>query len=368
MRMRFGSIAIVCAANAALAQCALAAMFHEAESFVVPTNAVALIYSPTANALVLRNTASAIVVVDLATRATSTRLANTRFTDMSLSPSGRYVFGADYGGENIGYGTPATPSYVHRVDLVGKTWDIRSAYIAGNVQAVSDTQVILKSIDQWVTFTNNAWGTGSALIPLNTPSGSWGPAYYAIAYFGDFRYDVARQRLLHGNSNLSSQEIQAWRIVANEFVRQEGSGIYGTAQGYGGTVALATDGSAFYYGRLQVDVLDVSHNTRVFDELIYAANGEIAFGDGNYYDAHTGALLGSLPFKTTVYALNPAGSDFWVFDPLTTTVHHFVAGLPAATAVPTLGEGVRGLLAALVLGAGLYVLGLRGSRASSGSR
>jgi hypothetical protein len=357
------------AALALLSPLTYADGFFDVESFPVPTNATILLYSPSANALALKNTASAIVIVDLASKATTTRLANNKFTDMALSPSGRYVFGADYGGENIGYGTPASQSYVHRVDLTSGTWDIRTAYIAGNVQAVSDTQVILKSIDQWVTFTNNGWGAGPALAPLNTPSGSWGPGYYAGSYYGDFRYEPATQRLMHGNSNLSSQEIQAWRVSGNEFVRQEGSGIYGSAQGYGGTVVLATDGSAFYYGRLQVDPLDVSHNTRVFPELIYAANGQIAFGEGNYYDAQTGLLLGSLPFKTTVYAMNPAGDDFWAYDPLTTTVHHFATALPAAAAaaVPTLTDAGRLLLVVLVLGAGALVFGSRARSRRGGS-
>jgi hypothetical protein len=296
---------------------------HDIDQFTVPTSATMMIYSPAASALVLKNVGSAIVVIDIPSRISTTQLANSLFTDISLSPTGRYAFGADYGGENIGYGTPASTSYVHRIDLFNMTWDLRTAYIAGNVQALSDTQVVLKSLDQWVTFTNNAWGNGTALIPLNTPSGGWGPGYYATVFFGDFRYDVRTGRLLHGNSGLSSQEIQVFRIVSNDFARQEGSGIYGSAQGYGGTVALAADGSAFYYGRLQVDPLDVTHDTRVFPELIYAANGRIALADGNCYDAHTGVLLGSLPFRTAVYAMNPRGDDFWAYDPVTTTVHHF---------------------------------------------
>src|SRR5439155_17244322 len=133
-------------------------------------------------------------------------------------------------------------------------------------QAVSDTQVILKSIDQWVTFTNNAWGSGNALVPLNTPpnASSLGPGYYASVYSGDFRYDVRTERLLYGNGGLSSQEIQAFAIVNNEFVKQEGSGVYGSAQGYGQNVVLATDSSAFYYGALQVDPPDLPDHLPVF--------------------------------------------------------------------------------------------------------
>lgn len=52
--------------------------------------------------------------------------------------------------------------------------DVES-FVAFHVQPVSDTQIILKSIGQWV--------------PLNTPSGYWGPGYYAVAYNGNIRYD-----------------------------------------------------------------------------------------------------------------------------------------------------------------------------------
>lgn len=329
-RLRVGSAAVGIAAaiSSLVPSVALSAdLYRDVSSFTVPTAASALLYSPVANALVLRNSASQVVAVDLATQKAAPRLAVTRFTDIALSPSGRYAFAADYGGENIGYGTPSSPSYVHRIDLATKVWDMRSAYIAGNVQAVSDTQIILKSIDQWVTFTYNEWGSDTALARLSS--------YYPVAYFGDFRFDTRSQRLLHGNSGLSSQEIASWRVVGPNFVPQEATGVYGSAQGYGGTVALAADGSAFYYGRLKVDALDVTHNLKVFPEVIYAANGDVAFGRDHYYDAQSGALLGSLPFSTTVYAMNPAGDDFWVYDPATTTVHHF---MPTGSAFYTLGS------------------------------
>jgi hypothetical protein len=233
-------------------------------SIPAPTNARQMIYSSTYGRLVIKNSGSAVDVIDLGSGQVTARFSNYTFTDMALSPSGRYVFVADYGGENIGYGTPANSSIVHRLDLANNTWETRTSYIAGGIQAVSDNQFVLKSIDQWVSFTNNAWGTGTAAVPLNTPSPFFGgPGYYALVYFGDFRYDANTGRLLHGNSNSSSHEIQAFRFSGNDFVKQEGSGTYGSADRYGGTAALATDGSAFYYGRLQVDALDVSFNRSV---------------------------------------------------------------------------------------------------------
>ena len=105
-------------------------------SVPAPTNAAALIYSPGYNRLVIKNAQSTIASIDPLTGQSSTHFSNTNFTDVTISPSGRYVFAADYGGENIGYGTPASTSFVHRLDLSTGIWDIRTAYIAGQVQAV----------------------------------------------------------------------------------------------------------------------------------------------------------------------------------------------------------------------------------------
>jgi len=211
-RLRVGpaAVGIAAAISSLVPSVAFSAnLYRDISSFTVPTAASALLYSPVANALVLRNSASQVVAIDLGTQDVAPRLAVTRFTDIALSPSGRYAFAADYGGETIGYGTPSSPSYVHRIDLTTKVWDMRSAYIAGNVQAVSDTQIILKSIDQWVTFTYNEWASDSALLQLTS--------YYPGVFFGDFRFETRSQRLLHGNSNLSSQEIASWRLVGFSF-------------------------------------------------------------------------------------------------------------------------------------------------------
>jgi len=83
---------------------------------------------------------------------------------MSLSPSGRYLFVADDGGENIGSGTPYDQSYVHRLDLATGTWEIKKVYIAGRIEAMSDTTFVLKSQDQWVSFYNYNWSRGRSLL------------------------------------------------------------------------------------------------------------------------------------------------------------------------------------------------------------
>lgn len=339
---------IVVSTVAIFAQAALAGSLYDIGTIAAPTNAKQMIYSSTYNTLVIKNSASAIIAVNATTGAVeSTRLANTQFTQMSMTPSGRYIYAADYGGENIGYGTPSGTSYVQRYDLLSNSWETKSAYIAGGIAAISDNQFVLKSNDQWVTFTNDSWsGSHFSVTPLNTPSCCWGPGYYAGVYEGSIVYDPTGNRILHGNSGSSSDELQAFKLSGNEFVKQEGSGTYGSAQGYGGIVALATDNSALYYGRLQVDPLDVSHDVRVFAENIFAATGDLAFGNGDYYDAHTGDLLGSLGFNTTVYGIDQSGDKIWAFNPVDNTIHLYstVSPVPLPAAAWLMGSGLLGLL------------------------
>jgi hypothetical protein len=82
---------------------------------------------------------------------------------------------------------------------------------------------------------------------------------------------------------------------------------------------------------MQVDALDVAHYLRSFPEAIYAANADYAFANGRLYDAHNGALMVILPFSTTIYALNPQGSDFWAYDAATNTIHHFANAAAVVT-------------------------------------
>jgi hypothetical protein len=290
--------------------------FVDVEDLPAPGAAAQLIYAPSKQALVLRNAASAINVIDLRSGENLGHLANERFTDISLSPDGRYVFAADYGGENIGYGTPLRQSYVHRLDLEDGSWVVKKSGIAGNIEAVDANRFVLKSSDQWVTFTLNSWGQGIATTQLS--------ASFSFVYYGDFELDWRTGRLIHGNSGSSSQEIQAVKIVGDQFVAQEGTGTYGSASGFGGTAVLATDGSAFYYGTLRVDAQDVSHTLGVFPELVFAATGSLAFGNGSFYDVQSRDQLGELGFATSVYGLNPHGADFWTFDAGSNKLRHFV--------------------------------------------
>ena len=318
--IRFATASIALCANSAIAL-----QFQEINSLAAPIVPAQLVLAPAHGKLLFRSSAL-IAVLNTQTAAVTLRLPTKTFTDMALAPSGHFVFAADYGGDNYGYEPHVDNSLVHRLDLAGGLWEVNSAAIAGHVQVINDSQFLLKSLDQWVTFTNNLWSVGGAAIPINTSSGEYfEPGYYPSVYDGEFRYDAGTGRLVHGNMGSSSHELQAFKLLNNDFFKLESSGIYGSADAYGGTLAMATDGSAFYFGKLKVDPLDVTHNVKVFPELIYAATGDVALGNGKYYDARTGVLLGTLGFSTTIYSLNPNGQEFWAYDAVQNRVRHFVA-------------------------------------------
>jgi hypothetical protein len=290
--------------------------FVQIGEFPSPSNAVQLAYSPRRNRLMMRNAASTVTVLDTLSGQSASHLANARFTDVSLSPDGRYAFVSDYGGENIGYGTPLGQSYVHRVDLADGTWGVQKVSIAGSVEAVSGTRFLLQSLDQWISFSYYGWSDAGLAANLLSSSYGW-------VYGGSFVYDWRRSRFVHGNAGISSQELNAFKLQDDQFTAQEGTGTYGSASGHGGTLALATDGSRVYYGRLSVDAADVAHTLDTFPESIYAATGDLAFGQGNVYDVTTRELVFELGFSTTVYGLSPDNPDFWTFDAQANLLRHY---------------------------------------------
>ncbi len=284
------------------------------DSFPAPVAAAQLSYSKQYGLLFLRNSGSEIQVVDATTHnQIDLHVANQQFTDMDLDPTGQYLYAADWGGVSTGYGTLINPHYVHRYNLASRQWETKRSFVdTYKIEAIDPDRVALLESDQWVDINLERWGNGSTMTHLASGFGD---------YYGDIEYDAATGRIYHGNSGSSSREINVLQLVGDTLTYAMGTGTYGTAQTGGGTSVLSLNGSTFYYGALQVDALDVTHNLRTFPQLIYAATDSLAFGTSATYNAQTGATLGSFGYYTTVYGLNPSGSDLWSY--ANGTLYHY---------------------------------------------
>jgi hypothetical protein len=288
-------------------------------TFKAPGNAVQLAYSPRHDLLFLRNSASAVWVVDAKSQKTlGMQSARDKFTDISVAPDESVLFAADYGGTNIGYGTARQPSHVHRYDLAARKWETRPApKIAFRLETVDADRFLLLEQDQWVGLSLNRWEpAGAGIAEL---------ARIGCSYAGDIEYDPRTGRVYHGNSGISSPEVTVRRVVGNGLKDGGGSGTYGTASkgGGGGGAALSADGTRFYYGRLQVEGLDIRHKLNTFPEVILAASRDVAFGKKYYYDAQTGKKVGDLAFEAAALTVSRDSMTVWAFNAATTTLHRY---------------------------------------------
>jgi len=329
-----------------------AAAYVEVHSLPAPAKVLAIRYSPAYGMLAV-NAGDSVQLVRLQDGLQYGFPANATFTDISLSPNGRFLFAADYGGELIGYSQPLHTSYVHRHDLATNFREYKAAHIAGRVQALSDTRLVLSSLDQGVTYTCNDWAGpfGSPLMPQNAaPEPFWAPGYYAYAYQGDFRYSAATGRLIHGNGGGFPYGVIAYELAGCNFVPKETSPIDTSTQPYGGSVVLSSDGLAFYHGPRKVDAADLTRTLMVFPEIIHAATATVAFGNGKYYDANTGQLLGTLGFATTVYGIGAGSDDVWAYDAQAGLLRHLVAPPAGGGAITVNGYGPLAVTGATLSG------------------
>lgn len=281
-----------------------------------PGSANKMVYSSKYNLLFMMNAGSAVRIVDLRTGLTiSTRLAENAFTDIDLAPSGDYLFAADYGGEEIGYGTALQPSRVHRYHLATRSWEGPrvAAGVVYKLEAVDNQKVLTQSGDQWVDLRLLRFGTQTMTQLVASRSD----------YSGDIEYDPATRRVFHGNTGISSAEVNVFKLNETAIVSAEATPTYGPLGGYSsGPTVLASDGSSLYYGRFQLEGLDVNHIIRQYADPIIAASGTLAVSRSTVYDAATGAATMDLGVTDAVVAFGASG-DFVAYSPTTNRLYRY---------------------------------------------
>lgn len=269
-------------------------------SFTVGVATQQFEFSPQFNLLFARKNTTIDVYDGTTGRLIDTRVASTAFSDMDLTPDGRYLFAADYGGEATGYGTPLRQHYAVRYDLQTRTWEQRPTRIVWKIEAISTDRYIAQEHDQWVDAILNNFTTAAEL------------SRSSVNYYGDIEFDPRTGRLYHGNSGLSSPEIDVLKVSGDSLSYVANTGGYGTAQYGGGSSVLSSDGRFFYYGALQVEAADVRHNLHTMPEIIRAASGLVAFGTNGYYDAQTGDELGRYGFSGAAPFVTDDGQQLWI--------------------------------------------------------
>ena len=126
-----------------------AAAYVEVHSLPAPAKVLAIRYSPAYGMLAV-NAGDYVQLVRLQDGVSYGFAPNGTFTDISLSPNGRFLFAADYGGELIGYSQPLHTSRVHRHGRTlsdrGRRPVLARRVVLGGACSGSDGYGILKSL------------------------------------------------------------------------------------------------------------------------------------------------------------------------------------------------------------------------------
>ncbi len=282
--------------------CKATATLNEVQNFTTTGNVASAIYSSQYNLLLLRDSGTDIRVLNASTGtqlSIRTPSATGSFTDFALSPSGRYLYAADYGGTNIGYDTPLYPSYVDRYDLQTNTWTSAQAPAIGHrIAPVDDSHVLLLGVDQWVDLTDNTYAPG-AMSQLSKIS---------PGYSGNIEYNATLGKIFYNETGLSSENINTYTLSGSTMTSSQtiAGASYGNYLGL-----LSSDGNAFYYGQEAVKASDITKTIATFSETISAAGPAMAFGSAHYYDASTGAALGALAYSPITWTVGANGKDAW---------------------------------------------------------
>ncbi|WP_162660925.1 hypothetical protein [Tuwongella immobilis] len=269
-------------------------------------NAEQLLISKKHNRLIARNSGSAISVIDLASgKLMGIQRAQHRFLDMGLSPDESVLFASDYSGENTGDGNPLGKDQIHRLDVAAGTWTVGAApKVAARLEVVDNDRFLLLEQDQWVDVSLNRWDRGTVTEIHRVSCG----------YSGDIQYDPTTRRLYHGNRGSSSSEVMVLQLNRNRLTNtRTGSGTIQIV-GYDSGIVLSSDASRVYYGRSQLEALDVKRTIRWFPDAILGGTRDIALGEMGYYHAHTGNKLGAWPNPVKVLAVSGDGLSVWIFD------------------------------------------------------
>ncbi|MFC4161274.1 hypothetical protein [Chitinimonas lacunae] len=290
-------------------------------TFAAPLNINQMVYAPGAQLMFARQGDKTIVVLDTFTQAQiSQKKMEESVVDLSLSPSGRYLFASEFGGQSV-YGNPIRPSRFHRFDVRNRSWSTKNtAQVAYRVEAVGDDRFLALDQDQWVSLALMQWNGNEPTVKSVSRTGT-------SLYAGDIGYSHQTGLIAHSSAGMSPPELNVFKLEADGVVSKEKSEFLYYVSG---TPIVSTDGSQVYFSGTQTHINNIRTKLREFPEVIIAATAKYAISRQKLYSAVTGEPVATLSGAVTALAINPNGSDFWVYNEGAATLSRYL--LPSSVA------------------------------------
>ncbi len=273
--------------------------------FPSPGNVRQIEYSTSTGLLAVRNTATKVYIIDPKTqRVVSEKTAIGVFTDMDLTPDGRYLMVADYVSQ-----THST--FLQVYDLQTNAWAVFNSTVAVcRVEAISAERVLTETCDGPVSLVLNSLSAAQEkLLQLDR---------FLVHYAGDFEYDNRTNQIYH----LSTSKVYVFDVSNDRLFEKVEAEYNPYPLREAGSAVLSADGKKLYSGAMQIDAAYVRTKANVFRQIVYAASDELAFGENEIYDL-SGSYVGKLEFVTDVHFVSDDSRRWWTFDPQTDRLRHY---------------------------------------------
>lgn len=278
-------------------------------------NVLQIEYSSSTGLLAVRNSATKVRILDPKTKqVVSERSAHGSFTDMDLTPDGRFLMVADHdliqprqiqGGIKRSHKT-----FLHLYDMHTGVWTVlRSNSYVCRVEAVSSDLVLTAPCESPIALVLSKLSTAEGKLQELNRTPSIGES--------NFEYDSHTRRAYQSTSDVS-----AWQISNDRLVRQNDASVEPNTSEGKLITTLSADGKRLYVGRTQLNARYLNADAIRLRQVVYAASNELAFGLNEIYDI-SGRHVGKSNFDSEVHFVTDDSQDWWTFDPVTDVLKHY---------------------------------------------
>jgi hypothetical protein len=257
--------------------------------------------------LFLRLVDGRISVVDAASNSVvEVRAPRERFSDMDLTPDGKFLFAADFGGETPHPTKPKKASWVHRYDLEQRTWDVqRAPDVAWRIVAIDQRRFLLQSFEEPQENSINSYSQDGIVELFRDDSFT----------SGDLVYDSVRSRVIQGEG----LDIVASGLTLSDLDGDELHYLYRSTEWdperYDSDLLISTDGRNVYHDGTEFELLDVRNRRRDYHAPVLAAGFGVVFTPTQIWPQAFAPAIDTLPATMTAIGISADGRDVWATGP-----------------------------------------------------